>query len=292
MSSGLGPEWRWQSFWPAPAKLNLFLHVTGRRADGYHQLQTLFCLLEFGDGLRFSPRDDAAVTLATSLPDVFPEDDLVVRAARLLQKETGTRRGVTIRVEKRVPVGGGLGGGSSDAATTLLALNHLWGLGLSRDDLRTLGVRLGADVPVFIRGRHAFAEGIGEALTPVALPKAWYLILKPPVSTPTSVIFNAPDLCRDTPPIRFSDWQPGFGHNDLEPVTCRLYPEVAHHLEWLRANAKNAVMCRMSGSGACVFAEFEDARSAKNLLKKLPKGWSGWVTQRREHPLAVASRSA
>jgi 4-diphosphocytidyl-2-C-methyl-D-erythritol kinase len=269
VNPGLGPEWNWRSVWPAPAKLNLFLHVTGRRADGYHLLQTLFCLLDFGDALHFSPRDDGNVTLATPLADVLPEDDLSVRAARLLQKASRTRCGATIRVEKRIPVGGGLGGGSSDAATTLIALNHLWNLGLSRDDLQTLGLRLGADVPVFIRGRNAFAEGVGETLTPVALPEAWYLLLKPAVSIPTAAVFSAPDLSHDTPPIRFSDWRPGFGQNDLEPVACRLYPEVSEALAWLRFNAHDAAQCRMSGSGACVFAEFPEARRAEALLKKV-----------------------
>jgi len=288
-NSGLGQEWNARSAWPAPAKLNLFLHVTGRRADGYHTLQTLFCLLDFGDTLYFSPnsnKNDGAITLATPLPGVLPEDDLTVRAARLLQTETGARCGVTIQVKKRIPTGGGLGGGSSDAATTLIALNHLWNLGLPRNRLQELGLRLGADVPVFVLGRHAFAEGVGEALTPVVLPSAWVLLLKRPVSIPTTAIFAAPDLCRSTPPIHFSDWRPGFGHNDLEPVACRLYPEVSECLAWLRGNAKNASLCRMSGSGACVFAEFGEAKTPKMLLEKLPKAWKGWVARRHEHPLA------
>ncbi|MDR2164144.1 MAG: 4-(cytidine 5'-diphospho)-2-C-methyl-D-erythritol kinase [Zoogloeaceae bacterium] len=281
----MGPGWTWESVWPAPAKLNLFLHVIGRRPDGYHRLQTLFRLLDFGDTLRFSPRDDGTIALANPLPGVSPEADLAVRAARLLQMETGARQGVTIHLEKRIPVGGGLGGGSSDAATTLIALNHLWDLGLSRKCLRILGLRLGADVPVFVLGRNAFAEGVGENLIPTVLPEAWYLILKPPVSIPTATIFAVPDLCRDTPPIRFSGWHPGFGRNDLEPVACRLYPEVAESLAWLRARARNATSCRMSGSGACVFAEFEREAEARILWEELPEGWRGWVVGGIRHPL-------
>ncbi|MDR1648208.1 MAG: 4-(cytidine 5'-diphospho)-2-C-methyl-D-erythritol kinase [Zoogloeaceae bacterium] len=274
----------WQRDWPAPAKLNLFLHVVGRRANGYHLLQTLFRLLDFGDTLRFAPRADSAIVLATPLPGVPPEADLTVRAARLLQAESGTRQGVTIHVRKRIPTGGGLGGGSSDAATTLLALNRLWQLGFSRPRLQVLGLALGADVPVFVAGQNAFAEGVGEELTPVVLPPASYLILKPPVSVPTAAIFSAPDLCRDTPLMRRVEWTPDFaGHNDLEPVACRLYPEVAEALDWLRTQTRPAPQpsrCRMTGSGACLFAEFttpEGKRRAEEIVQKIPAGWQGWV---------------
>ena len=213
----------WDTLYPAPAKLNLFLHVIGRRGDGYHQLQTLFRFVDHGDSLRFSPRRDGALRLVRPLPGVPPETDLCLRAARLLREATGCRQGADILVDKRLPMGGGLGGGSSDAATVLLALNHLWRLGLSRQRLQALGLALGADVPVFLFGRNAFAEGIGEILHPVDLPPAWYVVLEPPVAVPTAAIFSAPELKRDTPaisPDAFSPWRPGFGKNDL-PLRLR-----------------------------------------------------------------------
>ena len=275
-------DWTWSSQWPAPAKLNLFLHVVGRRADGYHLLQTLFRFVGHGDMLHFTPRADANVLLATPLPGVAPETDLTVRAARLLQNETGCRQGVTISLDKRLPMGGGLGGGSSDAATVLLALNHLWGLGLSRQRLQEIGLSLGADVPIFIYGRNAFAEGVGEAFTPVDLPPVWYLVLEPPVQVPTADIFRVPHLRRDSPAIAASDWHPGFGGNDLEPVAAELYPAVAEYIGWLSAFAH----VRMSGSGACVFAEFERRSEAEAVLSQLPQGMRGWVAEGLSaHPL-------
>ncbi len=277
--------WTWASDWPAPAKLNLFLHVVGQRPDGYHLLQTVFRFLDHGDRLRFQPRDDGAVVLETPLPGVPPDSDLTVRAARLLQSSTGCRQGVRIFLDKRLPLGGGLGGGSSDAATVLLALNHLWGLGLSRSRLQELGLALGADVPVFVFGRNAFAEGVGERLLPVDLPEAWYLVLEPPVAVPTQDIFRAPDLCRATPPLSAENWRPGDGRNDLEPVACRLFPEVGEHLDWLRRRA-GAEGSRMSGSGACVFAAFAGEAQARQLARQLPAGWQGWVAQGlAAHPL-------
>ncbi len=275
--------WNWHSVWPAPAKLNLFLHVVGRRADGYHLLQTVFRFVDHGDLLRFAPRADGAVLLATPLPGVPPESDLTVRAARLLQAETGCRDGVEIALEKRLPMGGGLGGGSSDAATVLLALNHLWRLGLPRERLQAIGLALGADVPIFVYGRNAFAEGVGEAFTPVALPPAWYVVLEPPVQVPTVEIFRSPALRRDSPPIAARDWHPGFGGNDLEAVAVDLYPAVAEHIGWLSAFGH----VRMSGSGACVFAEFEDRQAAEAVLAQLPGGMRGWAARGLpEHPLA------
>lgn len=275
-------DWTWSSQWPAPAKLNLFLHVVGRRADGYHLLQTLFRFVGHGDMLHFAPRADANVLLATPLPGVAPETDLTVRAARLLQSETGCRQGVTISLDKRLPMGGGLGGGSSDAATVLLALNHLWGLGLSRQRLQEIGLSLGADVPIFIYGRNAFAEGVGEAFTPVDLPPVWYLVLEPPVQVPTADIFRVPHLRRDSPAIAAGDWHPGFGGNDLEPVAAELYPAVAEYIGWLSAFAH----VRMSGSGACVFAEFERRSEAEAVLSQLPQGMRGWVAEGLSaHPL-------
>lgn len=271
--------WNWQSVYPAPAKINLFLHVVGRRADGYHLLQTLFCLLDHGDALRFTPRDDGVVCLSKPIPGVPPEADLTVRAARLLQAKTGCRHGVEINVDKRLPMGGGLGGGSSDAATVLLALNYLWELGLSRQRLQDIGLALGADVPVFIFGRNAFAEGVGESLLPIDLSPRWYLVLEPPVQVPTALIFSASELARDTAPIKASDWCPGFGANDLEPVAIAHFPVLGEYIAWLSTFGP----VRMSGSGACVFAEFERHEEALAVLHRLPQGMRGWVASGLEH---------
>lgn len=279
------PNWTWESTWPAPAKLNLFLHVVGRRPDGYHLLQTVFRFIDHGDCLRFSPRHDDAIVLATPIPGVPPENDLTVRAAQRLKDATGCRQGATIHLDKRLPMGGGLGGGSSDAATVLLALNHLWGLHLPRTRLQEIGLALGADVPVFIFGRNAFAEGIGERLTAIDLPHACYVVLEPPVHVPTPAIFGASDLRRDTPRINADAWQPGFGCNDLEPVACRLYPAIAEHLTWLRSSAPQAVM---TGSGACVFAEFATEEAATAALARLPSVMRGWLAHGLPaHPLAT-----
>jgi 4-diphosphocytidyl-2-C-methyl-D-erythritol kinase len=276
-----GP-WTWDSVYPAPAKLNLFLHVVGRRGDGYHLLQTVFRFVGHGDRLRFFPRSDGQVTLARPLPGVPPESDLTVRAARLLQIESGCREGVEIRVEKRLPMGGGLGGGSSDAATVLLALNHLWGTRVPRRRLREIGLSLGADVPVFIFGENAFAEGVGEALEPVTLPPAWYVVLEPPVRAPTALIFQDARLARDTPPIPAPAWRPGFGGNDLQAVAVRLFPEIARHLDWLSQFGE----ARMTGSGACFFAEFAEEAAAREALARLPGDMRGWVAPGLDaHPL-------
>ena len=268
--------------WPAPAKLNLFLHIVGRRADGYHLLQTVFRFIDHGDTLYFDVRDDAAVVLETPLSGVPPEQDLTVRAARLLQAETGCRQGVDIAVDKRLPMGGGLGGGSSDAATVLLALNHLWRLGLPRARLQQIGLTLGADVPVFVGGRNAFAEGVGEALQPLDLIPAWYVVLEPPVAVPTAAIFGAPELKRDTPPMAVADWASGVGGNDLQAVAVARFPPVAEHLRWLAGYGE----ARMSGSGACVFAEFGTPQAAQAVLAELPATMVGWVAAGLErHPL-------
>jgi len=277
-------QWTWSSAYPAPAKLNLFLHVVGRRGDGYHLLQTLFRFVDHGDQMTFSPRDDGAVTLARPLPGVPPESDLTVRAARLLQAETGCRLGAEITVDKRLPMGGGLGGGSSDAATVLLALNHLWQLGLPRQRLQEIGLTLGADVPVFVFGRNAFAEGVGEALRPVEVPPAWYVVLEPPVQVPTVDIFRAPELRRDTPAISADAWRPGFGDNDLQTVAVARFPEIARHLQWLSRFAEAS----MTGSGACVFAAFEREDDARTVLAELPADMRGWVAPGLpEHPLVA-----
>ncbi|WP_428826669.1 4-(cytidine 5'-diphospho)-2-C-methyl-D-erythritol kinase [Azonexus sp. IMCC34842] len=277
-------HWTWDSSWPAPAKLNLFLHVVGRRADGYHLLQTVFRFIDRADQLRFTPRSDGDIVLATPIPGVPPDSDLTVRAARLLQQATGCRQGATLHLDKQLPMGGGLGGGSSDAATVLLALNHLWQTGLARPTLKKLGLSLGADVPVFIHGRNTFAEGIGEAFTDVELPPASYLVLHPAVNVPTAAIFGAPDLRRDTPGIAASNWRQGDGHNDLEPVACARFPQVAEHLAWLKQHAPDAMM---TGSGACVFAGFARRDQAERVLALLPRGMSGWVADGlAAHPLA------
>lgn len=277
-------SWTWDSDWPAPAKLNLFLHVVGRRADGYHLLQTVFRFIDRADTLRFAPRADDQIVLATPIPGVPPDSDLTVRAARLLQQATGCTQGATISLDKRLPMGGGLGGGSSDAATVLLALNHLWQTGLSRPALEKLGLGLGADVPVFVHGRNTFAEGVGEAFTDLELPAASYLVLHPAVNVPTAAIFGAPELRRDTPPIEAAEWRPGQGHNDLEAVACSKFPEVAAHLAWLKQHAPEAMM---TGSGACVFAGFARRSAAEAVFRALPAGFDGWLADGlAEHPLA------
>jgi len=274
----------WGSAWPAPAKLNLFLHVVGRRPDGYHLLQSVFRFIDRADQLRFVPRDDGEIRLLTPIPGVPPEQDLTVRAARLLQSAGNCRRGVDIVLEKRLPMGGGLGGGSSDAATVLMALNELWGIDFPRQRLQDIGLGLGADVPVFIHGLNAFAEGVGEKLTPVAVPPAWYLVLEPDVQVPTALIFGAPELRRDTPAIAASDWRPGFGCNDLEAVACRRFPLVAEALACLRRLAP----ARMTGSGACVFAEFSTAGAAEAVRAQLPDGVTAWIAEGLSaHPLCL-----
>ena len=276
----------WGEAWPAPAKLNLFLHVTGRRADGYHNLQTTFRLIDLADTLRFTARDDAKVTLRRPLAGVPPEQDLCARAAALLKHATGHQGGVEIELDKRIPMGGGLGGGSSDAATTLIVLNHLWRLGLKRAQLQQLALKLGADVPVFVFGENAFAEGVGEQLTPLALPAAWYLVLVPPVEVPTAAAFAAPELTREAKPIRITAFFDGLKlrtlRNDLEPVVSKRYPEVARHLAWLEQHGE----ARMSGSGACVYAEFSTESAACLARARLPQTMRGFVARGLErHPL-------
>lgn len=279
---------------PAPAKLNLFLHVVGRRPDGYHLLQTLFRFIDLHDTLHFSLREDGAVHRSNAVEGVAEEQDLCVRAARLLQSETGCGLGVNITVEKRIAMGGGLGGGSSDAATTLIALNRLWSLGLSRARLMQLGLRLGADVPVFVFGENAFAEGVGEELQAYPLPEAWYLVLFPPVHVPTAQIFAHPELTRNAVSITMralleqqfpAERQLGDERqfrNDLQPLVCELYPEVARHIAWLGNFGK----AMMTGSGACVFAEFASRSRAETVMKQLPHGMRGVVAQGlARHPL-------
>jgi len=272
--------------YPAPAKLNLFLHVVGRRDDGYHLLQTVFTLIDRCDRLRFRLRDDGRVERSNVVPGVPPDQDLAVRAALLLQEASGCTQGVDIEIEKSIPMGGGLGGGSSDAATVLMALDQLWKTGFGPEALAELAAPLGADVPYFLDGQPAWAEGTGDRLTPIDLPPLWYLILVPPVGVPTREIFTAPELTRDTEPLKMEDFsaRPWSGElvNDLEPVVIARYPVVKEHLEWLRRHAP----ARMTGSGACVFAAFDRREEAEAVAAQLPVSMQGFVAQGlSQHPL-------
>ena len=270
------------SLYPAPAKLNLMLRVTGRRADGYHLLQTVFRFIDFGDTLRIVLRTDAVIRRNTDVAGVPEADDLTLRAARLLQSASGTRLGADITLEKRLPIGGGLGGGSSDAATTLIVLNRLWNLNWPRARLQALALQLGSDVPLFVFGESAVGEGVGEKLAPLALYQAWYLVLIPPVSVATARVFQDPDLIRDSNPIKIPPFSPGAAQNDLEPVVCRHYPEVAQHLAWLRQFGS----AHMTGSGGCVFAEFAAETEARRLLLRIPETMHGVVARGLDcHPL-------
>ncbi|MDR2195957.1 MAG: 4-(cytidine 5'-diphospho)-2-C-methyl-D-erythritol kinase [Gallionellaceae bacterium] len=264
---------------PAPAKLNLFLHVVGRRADGYHLLQTQFCFIDLCDTLHFTLRDDGVIRRVGDLDGVPAEQDLCIRAARLLQQETQCPYGADIALEKRIPMGGGLGGGSSDAATTLLALNRMWKLNLSRERLMRLGLTLGADVPVFIFGENAFAEGVGERLQACPAPDAWYVVLFPPVQVATAAIFARPELTRNTISLTIRALPTAHLHNDLQPVVCDLHLEVAQHLAWLSQFAE----AKMTGSGACVFAAFPDEQGARAVLARLPADMQGVVAQGLPH---------
>jgi 4-diphosphocytidyl-2-C-methyl-D-erythritol kinase len=284
---------------PAPAKLNLFLHVTGRRPDGYHLLQTVFQLVDFSDLLHFEVRADDQIRRTTEIAGVPEESDLIVRAARLLQTAIREKAGAAgfgaapatlganIRIEKNLPMGGGLGGGSSDAATTLMALNHLWQGGLSREELMVLGLQLGADVPFFLFGRNAFAEGIGETLQMLDTPGQWFVIIQPGVTIPTALIFSSSELTRRTKPVKMTDFSIGtkklFGKNDLEAVAARQFPEVADAIKWL----SNYGDARMTGSGACVFCGFTQENEAEEVLKLVPRHWKAWKAKAmQEHPLA------
>ena len=267
---------------PAPAKLNLFLHIVGRRADGYHLLQTLFRFVDRADTLTFRSRMDGRIERSGGLQGVPPEQDLTVRAARLLREASATHAGATIVLDKCLPLGGGVGGGSSDAATTLIALNRLWGLKWRRSRLQELALQLGADVPVFVFGRNAFAEGVGERLHAVELPPAWYVVLVPQLAVSTAEVFSDPDLTRDSTPIRIASFSAGAGRNDLEAVVCRRHPVVARHLEWLRQHAPAA----MTGSGACVFAAFDSESAALDVFQRRPQGMQGFVARGLDrHPL-------
>jgi len=261
--------------WPAPAKLNLFLHVTGRRADGYHELQTVFQFLDLADRLYFGLRSDGEIRRHGGPAGVAPGDDLCVRAAGLLQSQGGISQGVDIYNEKILPAGGGLGGGSSDAATTLWALNRLWGVGLGTAELAKLGLGLGADVPVFLHGHAAWAEGVGEILTPVDLPEPWFLVLNPNVSVSTAAVFSDARLTRDTPRMTIRDFLSGNGRNDCEAVVRRRYPEVAAALDWLNSYSP----ARMTGTGACVFAAFDAETDARATAARVPQEWTAFVAR-------------
>jgi 4-diphosphocytidyl-2-C-methyl-D-erythritol kinase len=275
--SATGP---WSRGWPAPAKLNLFLHITGRRADGYHDLQTVFQLLDHGDRLDFRIRADARILRCGELPSVSVEQDLTLRAARALQERTGTGLGAEIHLHKRLPLSGGLGGGSSDAATALVALNRLWGCGLEPERLMALGLSLGADVPVFVQGHTAWGEGLGERLAPIELPQRWYLVLRPPVAVSTAVLFADPRLTRDCAPITIDDFLSGAGRNVFEPLVRARYPQVAHALDWLSTMGLQAgERARLTGTGACVFLGLDGREQATSILQRLPRGWEGFVAR-------------
>ena len=270
----MAPTW-----YPAPAKLNLFLHVLGKREDGYHELQTVFRLLDRCDRVGVALRGDGELRFS----GIFGEENLCLRAARLLREDAGASKGCELALEKAVPVGGGLGGGSSDAATVLLVLNRLWELNLPRSRLMQLGLRLGADVPFFLGGGNALGEGLGERLTPLELPGAWYLVLEPPVAVSTKDVFADNSLTRNTKRLKIPPFLSGQGANDLEPVVSRRFPDVAAHLAWLRSRVPGA---RMTGSGACVFAEFRTEAEALALRRELPGTWRAFVARGLErHPL-------
>jgi 4-diphosphocytidyl-2-C-methyl-D-erythritol kinase len=282
--------------WPAPAKLNLFLHVMGRRVDGYHELQTLFQIVDLADELEVAPRRDGLLVLAGSPPGVAPEEDLVMRAARLLRTQAGEPRlGARLELRKRIPTGGGLGGGSSDAATALVALDALWGLDLGTARLAELGLTLGADVPVFVHGVTALGRGVGERLAPCELPPLWFAIVWPGVATATREVFQAPELTRNSaeitmPGLLWPGWAAGRlpGRNDLEPVVVRRHPEVAAALAWLGTRGA----ARLTGSGACVFAAFASAAAANAALEGLPARWTGYVVAGLARSPLLARRAA
>ncbi|WP_086868604.1 4-(cytidine 5'-diphospho)-2-C-methyl-D-erythritol kinase [Kosakonia pseudosacchari] len=267
--------------WPAPAKLNLFLYITGQRADGYHTLQTLFQFLDYGDTLTIEPRSDGEIRLLTPVEGVPDEENLIVRAARLLMQRAAQSgrlpagSGAEIAIDKRLPMGGGLGGGSSNAATVLVALNHLWGCKLSVDELAELGLQLGADVPVFVRGHAAFAEGVGEILTPVNPPEKWYLVAHPGVSIPTPVIFKDPELPRNTPQRSIDTLLKCEFGNDCEVIARKRFREVDAALSWLLEYAPS----RLTGTGACVFSEFDTESAARQVLEQAPEWLHGFVAR-------------
>lgn len=285
--------------WPAPAKVNLFLRIIGRRRDGRHDLQTVFQLLDFGDEVEITPRRDDRIVLLDPPPGLDAGNELSVRAAKLLRSRTSTRGGVSIRLAKRIPQGAGLGGGSSNAATTLVALNRTWKAGLDDDRLAALGLELGADVPVFVHGRSGWAEGMGERLRPLPLPPLWYLVVHPRVFVSTARVFGDPRLTRDSPPLKMPGLSAGrtvdvaallaAAGNDCEPVVCLRHPVVNELVEWLRQRVEREDWARMTGTGSAVFGVFRGEESARRAMRGLPEGWDGWVTRGiAESPLRTA----
>jgi len=260
---------------PAPAKLNLFLHITGRRDDGMHNLQTLFQFLDYSDEIAARCRQDGRICLQSEIAGVANDDNLVVRAAKLLQQFSKTVLGADIRLDKRLPAGGGLGGGSSDAATTLVLLNEIWQCGLSKQELADIGLQLGADVPIFVHGEAAWAEGVGEQFSPVEPPEPWYFVIQPNISVSTSEIFCSSELTRDCPPITIRAFLSGHGSNVFESVVRKRYPEVEQALNWLGKHAD----AKMTGTGSCIFAAFDTEQQAKAVETGLPKQWNGFVAK-------------
>ena len=263
------------TLWPAPAKLNLFLHVTGRRPDGYHELQTVFQLIDLCDTIAIAVREDGRIERPDGPPGVDPESDLTVRAARALQQATGCKLGATLRVRKRIPMGGGLGGGSSDAASVLLGLNEVWGCGLAVDALARLGLPLGADVPVFVRGSSAWGQGVGEDLQPLELPESWYVVIHPGVAVGTRDVFQSPELTRNSPVITIRAFFQSGGRNDCEPVVRARFPAVAEALDWLGRFAP----ARLTGTGSCIFAPCATAIDAERLAARVPDRWTSYVAR-------------
>jgi 4-diphosphocytidyl-2-C-methyl-D-erythritol kinase len=265
-----------QASWSAPAKLNLMLHIVGRREDGYHELQTVFQLIDLCDRIEITVRSDGVITRPTGPAGVPEDEDLVVRAARGLQRASGTGLGAEIVIRKRIPLGGGLGGGSSDAATTLLALNQMWKLGYSSEQIATFGGALGADVPIFVAGRSSWAEGTGERLTPVSLgADSWYLVIFPGVAVSTAAVFQAPELTRNSPPTTMRGFLETGGRNDCEQVVRARFPAVGEALDWLGRHAP----ARLTGTGSCVFAKFSRAADAERVAARVPDTWRAFVAR-------------
>lgn len=261
--------------WLAPAKINRFLHITGQREDGYHELQTVFQFLNYADELQFKVLDNNSIVLIDTLPGVDPEDNLIIKAARLLQRQANCTKGVEIKLTKRLPMGGGLGGGSSDAATTLVALNQLWDINMEMTKLAELGLALGADVPIFIHGCAAWAEGVGEEISAIDLDEPWFIVLKPDVHVSTGEIFSSKQLKRDCVPLTIEHFLQGQGGNVCEPVVCELYPEVEQALDWL----KQFSPARMTGTGACVFAPMNSENEARKVLSQCPEQYHAFIAK-------------
>jgi 4-diphosphocytidyl-2-C-methyl-D-erythritol kinase len=274
---------------PAPAKLNLFLHITGRRTDGYHLLQSVFQLIDRCDTLDFHVRSDGVIRRLNQVEGVPEQTDLVIRAARLLQQHSESQLGADIYLHKNLPMGGGVGGGSSDAASTLMALNHLWQCGLNQEQLMQLGLQLGADVPFFIFGENAFVEGIGEQMQAVQTAEQWFVVIEPGVHVPTPTIFSAKELTRDSKPVRITDFSSAAKvewKNDLQAVACALHPEIANATNWLKQYEINQGDAKMTGSGSCVFCAFPSEAAAKIVLQQVPHYWTSWIAKAlQQHPI-------